>query len=49
MYHDGPPIDGFCVAADIPTTKDHIEINESLSEAGTEHVPPKSGPVDGTR
>ena len=42
------PIEGFCVAADILSTKDHPKTNGILAGAGTEHVPSKSGPVDGT-
>ena len=49
MCKEGLPIEGFCVAAGIPTTKKAIEIIDGLKAAGIRHVAFKPGSVDGIR
>jgi len=49
MRREGLPIEGFCVAAGIPTTEKAAEIIEGLTEAGIKHVSFKPGSVDGIR
>ena len=49
MRREGLPIEGFCVAAGIPTTERAAEIIEGLTEAGIKHVSFKPGSVDGIR
>ncbi|KAF8907276.1 fatty acid synthase [Gymnopilus junonius] len=49
MRKEGLPIEGFCVAAGIPTTEKAIEIIEGLKTAGIKHVAFKPGSVDGIR
>ena len=49
MRREGLPIEGFCVAAGIPTTEKAAEIIEGLTEAGIRHVSFKPGSVDGIR
>ena len=48
MRREGLPIEGFCVAAGIPTTEKAAEI-EGLTEAGIRHVSFKPCSVDGIR
>ena len=47
MRKEGLPIEGFCVAASIPTTKKAIDIIDGLKTAGIRHVAFKPGSVDG--
>lgn len=49
MRREGLPIEGFCVAAGIPTTEKANEIIEGLKAAGIKHVAFKPGSVDGIR
>ncbi|EIN09976.1 fatty acid synthase [Punctularia strigosozonata HHB-11173 SS5] len=49
MRREGLPIEGFCVAAGIPTTEKAGEIIEGLRSAGIRHVSFKPGSVDGIR
>ncbi|TFK27788.1 fatty acid synthetase alpha subunit [Coprinopsis marcescibilis] len=49
MRKEGLPIEGFCVAAGIPTTEKAVEIIEGLKNAGIKHVAFKPGSVDGIR
>ncbi|KAF8638240.1 hypothetical protein AX17_002262 [Amanita inopinata Kibby_2008] len=49
MRREGLPIEGFCVAAGIPSTEKAAEIIESLKIAGIKHVSFKPGSVDGIR
>ncbi|KAF9532470.1 fatty acid synthase [Crepidotus variabilis] len=49
MRKEGLPIEGFCVAAGIPTTEKAVEIIEGLKDAGIKHVAFKPGSVDGIR
>src|SRR5882762_811094 len=49
MRKEGLPIEGFCVAAGIPSTEKPAEIIEGLANAGIKHVAFKPGSVEGTR
>jgi fatty acid synthase subunit alpha, fungi type len=49
MRKEGLPIEGFCVAAGIPTTEKAVEIINGLKAAGIQHVAFKPGSVDGIR
>lgn len=49
MRREGLPIEGFCVAAGIPTTEKAAEIISGLAQAGIKHVSFKPGSVDGIR
>ncbi|KAF8656258.1 hypothetical protein AX16_002694 [Volvariella volvacea WC 439] len=49
LRREGVPIEGFCVAAGIPTTEKAAEIIEGLRNAGIKHVSFKPGSVDGIR
>lgn len=49
MRREGLPIEGFCVAAGIPTTEKAAEIIEGLTKTGIKHVSFKPGSVDGIR
>jgi fatty acid synthase subunit alpha, fungi type len=49
MRKEGLPIEGFCVAAGIPSTEKAAEIIEGLASAGIKHVAFKPGSVDGIR
>ena len=49
MRKEGLPIEGFCVAAGIPTTEKAVEIIEGLKGAGIRHVAFKPGSVEGIR
>lgn len=49
MRKEGLPIEGFCVAAGIPSTEKAAEIIGSLQAAGIKHVAFKPGSVDGIR
>ncbi|TFK33214.1 fatty acid synthase [Crucibulum laeve] len=49
MRKEGLPIEGFCVAAGIPTTEKAVEIIDGLRSAGIKHVAFKPGSVDGIR
>ncbi|KAA1467738.1 fatty acid synthase [Dentipellis sp. KUC8613] len=49
MRKEGLPVEGFCVAAGIPTTEKAAEIIEGLTNAGIRHVSFKPGSVDGIR
>ena len=46
---EGLPIEGFCVAAVVPTTEKAVEIIDGLKTAGIRHVAFKPGSVDGIR
>ncbi|KAG5638483.1 hypothetical protein H0H81_012415 [Sphagnurus paluster] len=49
MRKEGLPIEGFCVAAGIPSTEKADEIIAGLKSAGIKHVAFKPGSVDGIR
>ncbi|KIO16925.1 hypothetical protein M407DRAFT_12583 [Tulasnella calospora MUT 4182] len=49
LKREGLPIEGFCVAAGIPSTEKAAEIIEGLRAAGIKHVAFKPGSVDGIR
>ena len=49
MRKEGLPIEGFCVAAGIPTTEKAAEIIEGLRAAGIKHVAFKPGSTEGIR
>lgn len=49
MRREGLPVEGFCVAAGIPSTEKAAEIIESLRTAGIKHVSFKPGSVEGIR
>ncbi|KAG8716660.1 3-oxoacyl-[acyl-carrier-protein] synthase [Ceratobasidium sp. 394] len=49
MRREGLPIEGFCVAAGIPSTEKAKEIIDALRAAGIRHVAFKPGSVDGIR
>lgn len=49
MRREGLPVEGFCVAAGIPSTEKAAEIIEGLSNAGIKHVSFKPGSVEGIR
>lgn len=49
MRREGLPIEGFCVAAGIPSTEKAADIIEGLKNAGIKHVAFKPGSVDGIR
>ena len=46
MRREGLPIEGFCVAAGIPTTEKAAEIIDGLKSVGIRHVAFKPGSVD---
>ena len=49
MRREGLPVEGFCVAAGIPSTEKAAEIIDALRNAGIKHVSFKPGSVDGIR
>lgn len=49
MRKEGLPIEGFCVAAGIPSTEKAVEIIDGLKSAGIRHVSFKPGSIDGIR
>ncbi|KAJ7158521.1 fatty acid synthase [Mycena filopes] len=49
MRKEGLPIEGFCVAAGIPSTEKAAEIIDGLRSAGIRHVAFKPGSVEGIR
>ncbi|KAJ7062697.1 hypothetical protein C8F01DRAFT_1281680, partial [Mycena amicta] len=49
MRKEGLPIEGFCVAAGIPSTEKAAEIIAGLRDAGIRHVAFKPGSVEGIR
>ncbi|KAG8968299.1 3-oxoacyl-[acyl-carrier-protein] synthase [Tulasnella sp. 419] len=49
LRREGLPIEGFCVAAGIPSTEKAAEIINGLRDAGIKHVAFKPGSVDGIR
>ncbi|CAE6460687.1 unnamed protein product [Rhizoctonia solani] len=49
MRREGLPVEGFCVAAGIPSTEKAKEIIDGLRAAGIRHVSFKPGSVDGIR
>jgi fatty acid synthase subunit alpha, fungi type len=49
IKREGLPIEGFCVAAGIPSTEKAAEIIDALRSAGIKHVAFKPGSVDGIR
>ncbi|KAI0787467.1 fatty acid synthase [Fomes fomentarius] len=49
MRREGLPVEGFCVAAGIPSTEKAAEIIGALRSAGIKHVSFKPGSVDGIR
>jgi enoyl reductase-like protein len=49
MRKEGLPIEGFCVAAGIPSSEKATEIITALRDAGIKHVAFKPGSVEGIR
>nr|ODN98836.1 hypothetical protein L204_02800 [Cryptococcus depauperatus CBS 7855] len=49
MRKEGLPIEGFCVAAGIPSSEKATEIINALKEAGIKHIAFKPGSVEGIR
>lgn len=49
MRREVVPIEGFCVAAGIPSTEKAVHIIEGLKIAGIKHVAFKPGSIDGIR
>ncbi|KAI0318373.1 hypothetical protein OF83DRAFT_1291694 [Amylostereum chailletii] len=49
MKKEGLPIEGFCVAAGIPTTEGAVEIIDGLKAAGIRHISFKPGSIAGIR
>ncbi|KAG8905251.1 3-oxoacyl-[acyl-carrier-protein] synthase [Tulasnella sp. 403] len=49
LRREGLPIEGFCVAAGIPSTEKAAEIISALQAAGIKHIAFKPGSVDGIR
>jgi enoyl reductase-like protein len=49
MRREGLPIEGFCVAAGIPTSEKATEIISNLKSAGIKHIAFKPGSVEGIR
>jgi fatty acid synthase subunit alpha, fungi type len=49
MRKEGLPIEGFCVAAGIPSTEKAVEIIDRLRQVGIKHVAFKPGSVEGIR
>jgi len=49
LRREGLPVEGFCVAAGIPSTEKAAEIIAGLRSAGIKHVSFKPGSVDGIR
>lgn len=49
LRREGVPIEGFCVAAGIPSTEKAAEIISGLKAAGIKHVSFKPGSVEGIR
>ncbi|KAI6024835.1 hypothetical protein BKA83DRAFT_685883 [Pisolithus microcarpus] len=49
MRREGLPVEGFCVAAGIPSTEKAAEIIDGLRNAGIKHVSFKPGSVEGIR
>ncbi|EKM78079.1 hypothetical protein AGABI1DRAFT_61049 [Agaricus bisporus var. burnettii JB137-S8] len=49
LRREGAPVEGFCVAAGVPTTEKANEIIEGLRTAGIKHIAFKPGSVDGLR
>lgn len=49
MRKEGVPVEGFCVAAGIPSTEKAVEIIEGLTNTGIKHVSFKPGSVNGIR
>ena len=49
LHCEGLPVEGFCVAAGIPSTEKGAEIIAGLRTAGIKHVSFKPGSIDGIR
>lgn len=49
LRREGLPIEGFCVAAGIPSTEKATEIISALQASGIKHIAFKPGSVDGIR
>ncbi|KAH8117927.1 fatty acid synthase [Phellopilus nigrolimitatus] len=49
LRREGVPVEGFCVAAGIPSTEKAAEIIGNLKTAGIKHVAFKPGSIDGIR
>ncbi|EIW84299.1 fatty acid synthase [Coniophora puteana RWD-64-598 SS2] len=49
MRREGLPVEGFCVAAGVPSTEKAAEIIAGLQAAGIKHVSFKPGSIDGIR
>ncbi len=49
MRREGLPIEGFCVAAGIPSSEKATEIINALRSAGIKHISFKPGSVEGIR
>jgi fatty acid synthase subunit alpha len=49
MKREGIPVEGFCVAAGIPSTEKAAEIIEGLKASGIRHISFKPGSIEGIR
>lgn len=49
MRREGLPIEGFCVAAGVPSSEKAVEIITALKAAGIKHISFKPGSVEGIR
>lgn len=49
MRREGIPVEGFCVAAGVPSTEKAADIIEGLQGAGVRHVSFKPGSIEGIR
>ena len=49
MRREGLPVEGFCVAAGVPSSEKAAEIIEAFKSAGIKHISFKPGTVDGIR
>jgi malonyl CoA-acyl carrier protein transacylase len=49
MRREGLPIEGFCVAAGVPSSEKAVEIITALKSAGIKHISFKPGSVEGIR
>ena len=49
MRKEGLPIEGFCVAAGIPSSEKATEIIDALKAAGIKHIAFKPGSIEGIR
>lgn len=49
LSKEGVPVEGFCVAAGVPSTEKAADIISGLKEAGIRHIAFKPGSIDGIR